>query len=334
MLNNGMKLAEIYKQLKESTYKISDEKDIVAAIKKIRSLGISNPFLPGETIIDDNVKLEVTKFDGALWISSISTMERSKGDASKVLKKVCDIADEYNVIIRMSPEPYGNKGLTKNQLIRWYKRYGFKNISWGEMERLPIVKEIILKESKQVGLVYHFTTVSSLIDILNQDKIKAYDSSRLQRPTISTTRNKNFFKQRFAKGDYRKPFSGNHVALELDGTKLSTQFQTKPHFDAITAKERESWGDEMEQIWFGTKIEQYNGIPNIHKYVTKIILIKKMIENLLNNSFLPSEFEVFLIKKFSTKEKYKKYLDLPIEKKVSFFIHFLKTITNIEIELQ
>lgn len=131
-------LSKIYKSLLEYTHVVSDDKDIISAIRDIRNLGISNPFLPTETIINDNVKLEVSKFDGSLWIQSISTIEHGKGDASKVLKMVCDIADKHNVVIRMAPEPYGTeKGLNKTQLINWYKRYGFKKISYGEMERLP-----------------------------------------------------------------------------------------------------------------------------------------------------------------------------------------------------
>lgn len=133
-----IRFAEIYKTFLESTHVESNLNDITSAIKDIRKLGVINPFLSSEVIINDNVKLEVSKFDGALWISSISTIDRGKGDASKVLKMICDIADKYNVVIRMKPEPYGTKkGLNKGQLVSWYKRHGFKKTEWGEMERIP-----------------------------------------------------------------------------------------------------------------------------------------------------------------------------------------------------
>lgn len=132
------KLAPIYKQLLEASHHVSDKQDIMNAINDVEALGIQNPFNRSEIIIDDNVQLEVSNFDGALWISSIFTIERGKGDGSRVLQKICDIADKHNVVIRCSPEPFGDtNGLNKSELVKWYKRNGFKSIGWGELERLP-----------------------------------------------------------------------------------------------------------------------------------------------------------------------------------------------------
>jgi hypothetical protein len=134
----------------------SDKASINAAIEDIRNLGEINPFNSREVLIDNNVSVELSNFDGHLWINSIMTLERGRGDASRVLQKMCDIADKHQVYMGLGASPFGKtKGLNKAQLIAWYKRYGFKKVDYDTMERPPMpIKEIesvggtiILKEN-------------------------------------------------------------------------------------------------------------------------------------------------------------------------------------------
>jgi hypothetical protein len=125
----------------------SDKASINAAIEDIRNLGEINPFNSREVLIDNNVSVELSNFDGHLWINSIMTLERGRGDASRVLQKMCDIADKHQVYMGLGASPFGKtKGLNKSQLIAWYKRYGFKKVDYDTMERPPMP----IREGKSV----------------------------------------------------------------------------------------------------------------------------------------------------------------------------------------
>lgn len=139
----------------------------------------------------------------------------------------------------------------------------------------------ILLEGKQVGTVYHFTSLSSLFKILNQDLLKGKfpTSPNIPHVTkhrglfISTTRDKNFVKNRDT-----VEIGGDQIALILDGNKLSSNYKTIPFDDAWDAKDKEwgDWatiyGDEMEQLWYGSKITKDGGIKNISKYLEGVII--------------------------------------------------------------
>ena len=115
------------------------EEIIQKAVDKIRSLGYKNPF-NNSTIINDRVTVEVSNFDGYLWLNSIMTLERGKGYASEVLQKICDIADEFQVTLVLTPVPFGKDKkeiLTTSQLIKWYKKYGFVKYHIEDMKRQP-----------------------------------------------------------------------------------------------------------------------------------------------------------------------------------------------------
>ena len=57
------------------------------------------------------------------------------------MKKICDIADEFEVTIVLTPEPFGRDKkeiLSKLQLINWYKKFGFVKYHFEDMKRNPI----------------------------------------------------------------------------------------------------------------------------------------------------------------------------------------------------
>lgn len=116
---------------------IKSKEIIIKAIDKIRSLGFKN-FFDNSTVIDNNVLVEVDYFDGYLILQSIMTIDKGRGDASRVLHKICDIADEFGITIKISPKPFGTGDiLTKKQLIDWYKRFGFVKDGVEDMKRQP-----------------------------------------------------------------------------------------------------------------------------------------------------------------------------------------------------
>lgn len=116
-------------------YGQSSREDVHKALAGIRSLGYENPF-DGSTVIG-NVLVEVSYFDGHLWMSSILSMEKGKGNAKAVMQQICNIADKYGVYMGLTPKPFGReKGLSTSQLKEFYKGFGFKPVS-GIYERAP-----------------------------------------------------------------------------------------------------------------------------------------------------------------------------------------------------
>jgi GNAT superfamily N-acetyltransferase len=63
---------------------------------------------------------------GIREITNIYTLEskRGQGDASRLLKEVCDEADKERMVLVIMPEPF-DKGLNELELIQWYARHGF-----------------------------------------------------------------------------------------------------------------------------------------------------------------------------------------------------------------
>ena len=85
----------------------------------------------------------------------------------------------------------------------------------------------ILKEGKQVGILYHYTSYEACIKILQSSKIKSTETadSKKNKPLfgISFTRDKNFHKNSRS--------IGNHPSCRLvvDGDKLSNKYKIIPY---------------------------------------------------------------------------------------------------------
>jgi len=130
-----MKLKDILKE-----YTPSDPVALDKALKDIRNLGYLNPINSREIVIDNSVTVEIGVFDKRLWFSSIYSIDRSQGNAGRVMQKIVNIADKYGVTIALEAKPFGGKSglpiLTKPQLVAFYKKYGFKPGEFGEMERV------------------------------------------------------------------------------------------------------------------------------------------------------------------------------------------------------
>jgi hypothetical protein len=122
-------------------YLQSPKEDINAAIADVVKLGIINPINRREVIINDTVIVEITNFDGHMWMNSILSMDRHIGKASEVMKQICDIADNHNVGMALEAKAFGANNtkdkLTTSQLVNWYRKFGFKPIGYGTMERVP-----------------------------------------------------------------------------------------------------------------------------------------------------------------------------------------------------
>ena len=58
-----------------------------------------------------------------------SAEAQNKGEASRLLEKVCAEADSHGITLVLWPRPFGDIALSQTQLIDWYsRRFGFVQI--------------------------------------------------------------------------------------------------------------------------------------------------------------------------------------------------------------
>jgi len=121
-----------------------------------------------------------------------------------------------------------------------------------------------LVESKQVGVIYHFTNLESLIYILFENVIA---SSRQE--YISFTRNYNL-KNTYNK---EKPWSG--VRIAVDGDMLTDRYKLSPYSDTVNGIK----GEESEERILDNKI-------------VGVIKLIKQIDILINNDFSKLDIKI------------------------------------------
>lgn len=160
-----------------------------------------------------------------------------------------------------------------------------------------IYSEITLIEGKQVGTVYHWTTMAMLFKILDTNILKGYTATkRIRGITVSTTRDKNFIKNR---GNGILVISGGEVGIVLDGNKLANTYQVMPYDDSMDSSgeidydDKQAFGDEQEELWYGSRLVRDGGIKNISKYILKLIITKRFLTRLINDYkyMLPDYFD-------------------------------------------
>jgi hypothetical protein len=143
---------------------------------------------------------------------------------------------------------------------------------------IDILKEIT--EGKQVGLLYHWTDLKSLISIIKDNTLNATNPdygktthAYIDGPSVSFTRvaDKNTF-QLAEEAD---------AVLVIDGDKLSNNYKIIPYSDF------NAFSDEMEERIYN------KNIINLDKYIIKVILYKSTsnIESLLKEKNIPYEIK-------------------------------------------
>ena len=138
----------------------------------------------------------------------------------------------------------------------------------------------ILKEAKQVGILYHYTRLDRLKNIIISNTLEAStpeDTGLTHKdylgPAISFTRTK-YKPQSIVTNE-------SDAALVIDGNKLSNNYKLIPFQDS------EIPDDEMEERIYN------KDITNLNKYIIKVILYESdsEIEALLKEKNIPYEIK-------------------------------------------
>jgi hypothetical protein len=124
----------------------------------------------------------------------------------------------------------------------------------------------ILNEAKQVGILYHYTSLNNALKIIDDNKLLASHADN--GISISFTRDKNFLKKP------RIGLSGSDIAFVFNGDKLSNKYKIKPNkFNT------DNVGDESEE-----RINNIIKIENLKNYVEEVWIFKSRIDDYNSNS--------------------------------------------------
>lgn len=122
----------------------SKKEDIDACIDSIYDIGEPHPW-EKNTIIIDGVSVTLKNFDGHLIFDlSVPSESRNTGKATEVIKRILNIVDKFAVYACVDPTPHttiSGEGMNKKDIVEWFKKLGFTNIVYGEMERTPEISE-------------------------------------------------------------------------------------------------------------------------------------------------------------------------------------------------
>ena len=127
---------------------------------------------------------------------------------------------------------------------------------------------ITISEGKKVGTLYHFTRLSSLLNMLPNFDLKSYQEY------ISFTRNYNLihpkhnnsFSLDYEIGDKR------NVRIVIDGDKLSNKYKIKPYIDLENGITRHH--QEQEEIINSNSANSANSV-SIRGCIKEITIIQK-----------------------------------------------------------
>jgi hypothetical protein len=127
----------------------------------------------------------------------------------------------------------------------------------------------ILREAKQAGTLYHYTTILSLLKILDSNVLG--DESLGKYATVSLTRDKNFHK--------RTSIIPTECCIVIDGDKLSNNYKIVPyqwntaHFSGKKSTDTGKIEDQMEE-------EVQGSIKGVSKYIKEIIIYELELDPL------------------------------------------------------
>lgn len=131
-------------------------------------------------------------------------------------------------------------------------------------------------EAKQVGILYHYTSLQGLLNIIRTNHLRA--STPNNKFVISFTRDKNFHKSN------NRYIGSMQVSIIIDGNKLSNKYKITPYQDLATKADvitnKLKWDKESEETVVGEK-----GITNIKNYILGVRI---------HPEFIPDDSDILL----------------------------------------
>jgi len=111
-------------------------------------------------VLGEDVVLSLAESeDGAVSIDSIESLSARKGAGRAALEQVASLADKYGVTLKLHPEPFGERAMSRSRLVQFYEGLGFAfspyddpDDDFSEMVRVPRRNNGLLASLALVGI--------------------------------------------------------------------------------------------------------------------------------------------------------------------------------------
>jgi hypothetical protein len=184
------------------------------------------------------------------------------------------------------------------------------------LEKDILYSQNLIKESKQVGFLYHFTDTDGLLGILNTNVLRTYHDYDMDKDFVSFTRNKNYLNEPGSKGK-----GTQLIRLTINGDKLSNHYKISPKHNINRSISKTPHGsgkynkDEFEEV-----VDK--GIKNIKDYILSIDIDKNSLIKLFTFNNYSNYYDDPKIKMEKAKEEaFKDFKDF-ISKLDSLGVHY------------
>lgn len=118
----------------------------------------------------------------------------------------------------------------------------------------------IFSESKQVGILYHFTTIYNFIDIVRSGCV-LFSSKESKRTGFAGLQNELIDYISFTRNFRLKSYNASYFRFDIDGDKLSEEYKIEPFIDskAVTRKVHE----ENEERIIKNRVEILDSLQSV-----------------------------------------------------------------------
>jgi len=82
---------------------------------------------PTERVLSGlDVLVEVTPQHGGVHIDEVRALVPQQGAGTKAMRFLTDLADKHGVTLMLYPMPFGSAAMSRDDLVRFYRRHGFR----------------------------------------------------------------------------------------------------------------------------------------------------------------------------------------------------------------
>lgn len=131
--------------------------EYIEEIRRENSLVVS-PFNRDELILNNYAIIELDRFDKhqrrEVNIKDISVFDKKKGFGTKAMDILTKAADSLEIDLTLHAKPFGRETMNKRDLVKFYKKYGFKTVlgQFGEDDEKEIEEYVFSEESEGLDM--------------------------------------------------------------------------------------------------------------------------------------------------------------------------------------
>jgi GNAT superfamily N-acetyltransferase len=98
-----------------------------AFLRDLFDASYPNPLNPRERILAGiEVAVEVSPLRGGVHLDEVRALRPGKGEGTKAMRFLAELADKHGVTMTLFPMPFGDQKMDTDDLVRFYRKHGFR----------------------------------------------------------------------------------------------------------------------------------------------------------------------------------------------------------------